>query len=225
MSSISDLTRTNGNGNGNGDGVGAEAACPASHGKVSKHYHLPAATNEGPAMKQTQSAFGTAPVLLSKLGADQAATQSTYDASAADMLADVAAWSYSDGQTLIEALAERAIVAHDVCCHEVSVSNEPMFVVATAFVIRTGNVAVLAFRGTMPSNAINVLTDVSVQTKDFAGVGRVHGGFHRNVRAVWPEIAERLLAAVSDRNPQQRLERLYITGHSLGGAMAVLAAA
>jgi hypothetical protein len=59
----------------------------------------------------------------------------------------------------------------------------------------------------------------------------VHLGFYRNLQATWPDVAltlERALAgkAVDDRDgaSQKPLEALYVTGHSLGAAMAALAA-
>jgi hypothetical protein len=68
--------------------------------------------------------------------------------------------------------------------------------------------------------------------------GRVHTGFYTNVEAVWDEASEILRTAAENvpyiSNPaaiaprSQRydhaLQSLYITGHSLGAAMAVLAA-
>lgn len=65
-------------------------------------------------------------------------------------------------------------------------------------------------------------------TSDLAGI-EVHRGFYRNFRAThWQVLQE--LALASKRRPlgnpdevvEQPLEALYVTGHSLGGAMAVL---
>lgn len=82
-----------------------------------------------------------------------------------------------------------------------------------------------------------------------ASVPQVHGGFYRNQRATWFDVLQgldRALAGQSiledapaanaagatltpegtenDTAPSHPLEALYITGHSLGGAMATLAA-
>jgi|SRR5581483_8329831 len=148
-----------------------------------------------------------------------------YDRQAADVLAEVAAWSYSDCRTLVDEMHHRSIVGPGTTCNEIAVSNEAMLVVATAFFIRSGHVGVLCFRGTEPSNAINFLTDGNVQVKDFYSMGHVHGGFFRNLRAVWDDIAEHVEAAIMDPNDGRQLRALYITGHSLGAAMAAIAGA
>lgn len=49
--------------------------------------------------------------------------------------------------------------------------------------------------------------------------GRVHQGFQQAANAFWPELAQHA------REATERQERLWITGHNLGGAMAMLAAA
>jgi hypothetical protein len=164
-------------------------------------------------------------LLLSQLALSVDDDPKYYHRDCANILAEIAAWAYSDAETLVDALHHRGIVGPGTTCHQISVSNDAMLVVATAFIIRSGSIGVLCFRGTEPSNAINFLTDVNVNPKDFFSMGHIHGGFHRNLRAVWGDVAEQIQDAIDDTNEQRRLRALYITGHSLGAAMAVVAAA
>src|SRR5262249_16276481 len=96
-------------------------------------------------------------------------------------------------------------------------------------------VGVLAFRGTEPSNFINWLTDANTVMRTFH-YGSVHGGFFDNVEALWDGVAEVIDEAIQGKTirptngdgqpePVEPLQVLYVTGHSLGAAMAVVAAA
>lgn len=118
-----------------------------------------------------------------------------------------------------------------------------MFVRSTAFLIQSnsGRVAILCYRGTEPANFINWLTDADVVPERMGyhfgdPCATVHAGFYRNVRitrheVMWAlkracdgESVRRPLPAESDGSPKLdgRLEALYVTGHSLGGAMAAM---
>lgn len=131
----------------------------------------------------------------------------------------------------------------DNACRMVGFYVDPMFISSTAFLVQSsdGRVVILAYRGTEPTNFINWLTDADVYSDKIKlpfetppGTFEVHGGFYRNVRATRYEVVAALQRAVQGqsilestepgRPPTSPLEALYITGHSLGGAMSALMA-
>ena len=75
---------------------------------------------------------------------------------------------------------------------------------------------VLAFRGTESDKFEDLFSDLATVQTDFPGGGRIHSGFWKAYEPVRDRIAN-LLA--------QREGLLLITGHSLGAALATVAAA
>jgi triacylglycerol lipase len=87
-----------------------------------------------------------------------------------------------------------------------------------AYVIEHVDHVVIAFRGTEITSWRDLLSDVRFKlkaTRDFMGA-RVHTGFAVALSRVWPDI-EVLVSKES--------KPVYLTGHSLGGALAVLCGA
>ena len=137
-------------------------------------------------------------------------------------LSVAAAWTYSTPKVFHEVMQRRNLVSG--AAESIEVVNDAMFVCAKARVQPIGKGAIVAFRGTEPTNVINWLADGSLASVPFhtkpenAGErGFVHDGFYRNTRVLWPLIVDQL----RDLQP----EWIYFTGHSYGGALAVLCAA
>ena len=77
-----------------------------------------------------------------------------------------------------------------------------------------------AFRGTQPSQLNDVLADLNMIKNAAVAGGKVHSGFQQEVNDLWLDVVKELDNNVQLKNPRE----VYFTGHSLGGAMATIAA-
>jgi hypothetical protein len=161
-----------------------------------------------------------------------------WDPVVAHVLATIAGYAYSDAETV--AMIAARLGLEENRCAMVAQNVDAMFICSTAFLLqsRCGRVAILCYRGTEPLNFINWLTDADVDAEAVAWrfgteetVHAVHAGFYRNVRATRYAIGEKLRLAIEgraileDERPDRdvgKLEALYVTGHSLGAAMAAM---
>jgi hypothetical protein len=165
------------------------------------------------------------------------ATRSHPDDTIAHVMGACAGYAYGNGETVAMIMARMGL--EDNRCRMIGLYVDTMFICSTSFLIQSadGRVVIIAYRGTEPTNAINWLTDADVHPDkivipSFGGQSTaVHEGFYRNVRATRYEVLTALQAALDGRpvtehgtQDLQRMEALYITGHSLGGAMAALMA-
>jgi len=100
------------------------------------------------------------------------------------------------------------------------------------YVARRENIVVVAFRGTDPVKADAWFSNANYHQRRLAPFlsgaaeprvpGLIHGGFARaleETRLTEPTLAEAIHAVAADG------ARIFVTGHSLGGALAILAAA
>ena len=88
---------------------------------------------------------------------------------------------------------------------------------AQCYVIWNNTDAVVCFRGTEPKEVSDIKADLNaIQKQGFHNKGDVHAGFQGEINKVWDDLISTILD-IQDRN-------IYITGHSLGGAMATICA-
>lgn len=171
-----------------------------------------------------------------KLAETLASTMEHPDPIVAHTLTTCAGYAYSGVETVSMIMARMGL--HDNHCLQVAENVDAMFICSTAFLVQSqdGKVVILCYRGTEPTNFVNWLTDadiypekVSFTLDQGSGPFEVHGGFYRNVRATRYEVVQALERALNGKSVRpdgqampHALSSLYITGHSLGAAMAAL---
>lgn len=155
------------------------------------------------------------------------------------LLAVAAAYSYAEDLQTLAAIMTRMGLDRPRCVR-VTELVDAMLIDASASVIQSedGKVVVVAFRGTPPLSGITWLIDTdfrphkvvlsALQDSEQAQAYQVHAGMYRNLRAIRFALLELLRTALRGESvvpggpAASPMEALYVTGHSLGGAMAAL---
>ncbi|MFF4799536.1 lipase family protein [Streptomyces sp. NPDC001351] len=185
--------------------------------------------------------FPVYPDLVERLVEDE--HQPDPDGVVPHVLATCAAYSYagfeqhSDVRTVSMIMARLGL--EENACRAFEQRVDAMYIASAAYLVQDKDrrVAILCYRGTQPEDIISILTDADVRPEmlcvELEGrTYEVHAGFYRNVRATRHLVIEALERAVRGEslNPEEQgtrgggLEALYITGHSLGAAMAAIMA-
>lgn len=89
---------------------------------------------------------------------------------------------------------------------------------AECLIVENSERVVLCFRGTEPTEFSDIKADLKAWKRKSKTWGMVHAGFYEYLGRIW----EQVLAFVNTKSRKDK--ELYICGHSLGGAMAALAA-
>ncbi|WP_369250487.1 lipase family protein [Streptomyces sp. R41] len=192
-----------------------------------------------PDIEPGPTGFPVYPDLVERLVEDKA--QPDPDGVVPHTLATCAAYSYagfaqrSDPRTVATIMARLGLEENS--CRVFEQRVDAMYIASAAYLIQDKDrrVAILCYRGTQPEDIISILTDADVRPEmlsvELEGQRyEVHAGFYRNIRATRHLIVEALERALRGESviPGEEgtrgdgLEALYITGHSLGGAMAAL---
>jgi triacylglycerol lipase len=114
--------------------------------------------------------------------------------------------------TLIEELTAFSLQVDD----EISWISDPV-TDTQAFIAFNDEYAVLVFRGTEATSIKDIRTDTKARLITSTSNGLVHEGFQKAFDSIEETINERL------KSDQLKDKPLYITGHSLGGALATIA--
>lgn len=154
------------------------------------------------------------------------------------VLATCCGYAYGDKDVVATILTRMGLERTNLA--EITMSVDAMLLRSTAYVVqsRDGRVVILCYRGTPPLDLVSWALDAEIEPEQIGIGGKgdsihgdVHGGFYRNVRATRFEVVKLLLRAAAGQSiagdgkrAVKPLEALYITGHSLGGAMALLMA-
>src|SRR5205809_330359 len=145
-------------------------------------------------------------------------TDSPFDLKRAHLLAQVCNFAYQDA---LPVLTQPGSPQSEVALESLESFSSGA---ACGFAARLNGDAVLVFRGTVAPHVdwdrclIQWLANLSFGQMA-ASACRVHQGFHQTLDQVWEQVLSQVRQALVPSG------QLWVTGHSLGGALAMLAAA
>jgi triacylglycerol lipase len=88
---------------------------------------------------------------------------------------------------------------------------------AQAYIIWTDSEVIIAWRGTEPGEYKDVMADLKFRKKTSKFGGNVHRGFKGYVDKIYNEVEKEVLKLID-----KKWCNIYVTGHSLGGASALI---
>ncbi|TDV35921.1 lipase family protein [Actinophytocola oryzae] len=141
-----------------------------------------------------------------------------YSARQAYCMAKAADLAYKDPRTIESTAREWGF--EEVRHHHTTFTPPFALTDTQAYTMASPTMIVTAFRGTEPVQTRDWLSDTTTPPwPGPSGVGLMHYGFAEALVAVFPEVR----AAITELRDQD--QTIWFTGHSLGGALAMLAAA
>jgi len=131
----------------------------------------------------------------------------------ASIAARLASWSYMD-----DAESRNKLISTEI--YKKATSKLISINSAECLITKLDSQLWIAFRGTQPNQLNDLKADLNMFKEKSESAGMVHGGFKEEVDELWEEVVK-----VLNHNGKLAIPRdVYFCGHSLGGAMATIAA-
>ncbi len=137
-----------------------------------------------------------------------------FDRNNAWWLAEMSMLAYADGDGFVE----RQLLTAGMLGAKRYTSPENSTHHTQAILAFNADAVIVAFRGTEPSEWKDFKTDAKVRQVELTSGGKVHAGFQSSLLEVWGQVQPDLTRLSAEGRS------VWLTGHSLGAAIAVLAA-
>jgi triacylglycerol lipase len=144
-----------------------------------------------------------------------------YSLNNARLLGQAATMAYRDESVIQSWAIANGFEAKSVQCFSQRTQSLAELCDTQGFIAENDLIVILAFRGTEPKQIIDWLSDAQVCQAAWGTSGaKVHDGFAKALGAVWGTTG-----VLPERLQNRGNKSVWITGHSLGGALAELCAA